>query len=149
PYRLTASKAGVGSAASPSVSPGDHVELGLGPQTSLTGSVITEVDSVPVPHARVTFDNGTQRFVAMCDDAGKFKVDGIVPGYYGVTAAAKGHTPLMQDKFRVQAGLLSPVTLRLPRGTRLRVKAGLVRDPASSAREPLKDVLVVAKHRTT
>jgi len=124
PYRLTAAKEGVGSAAMNEVTAGDDkVQLVLGPAASVKGVVLTEVDSAPVEHAHVIFDNGARRFPAETDSAGKFSADGVTPGFYQVTVAAKGRTPLFDNRFKVDAASITPITLRMPRGTKLVVKA--------------------------
>ena len=125
PFRLSAVKEGVGSATAAEVRAGQTLDLTLGPASAVTGIVVTEVDSVPVAGARVTFDSGSRRFSTVTDADGNFRVEGVTPGFYQLSVAAKGKTPLFENRFRVAAIDTTPYTLRMPRGTILRVKAVL------------------------
>jgi 5-hydroxyisourate hydrolase-like protein (transthyretin family) len=128
-FRLTASKEGVGQAALNGVSPSpEKIELVLGPGTSVKGLVLTDVDSVPVEAAKITFDNGQRVFSTLTDSSGHFVADGVTPGQYALTVSAKGRTPLMENNYRIHANDPTPITLRMPRGTLLRVKAILEKE---------------------
>jgi len=138
PFRLTAHKAGVGSASMSEVRTGAApLEVLLGPEANVTGVVVTEVDSVPVEGAHVVFDSGARRLAATTGAGGKFTVEGVTPGRYELIVAAKGHTPLFDPAHTVPPNDSVPVTLRLPRGTVLRVKA--VKTDAGSAGGPGDD----------
>jgi protocatechuate 3,4-dioxygenase beta subunit len=131
-FRLTASKEGVGTAAMSSVTPdGRKLDVILGPESSFKGQVLTELDSNPVAGAVVKLDNGARRFSAVTDASGRFAADGVTPGIYRLVVAAKGRTPLFQEAYKVEAADPNPVTLRLPRGTRLVIKC--VMEPADGA----------------
>jgi hypothetical protein len=156
PFRLTATKADVGSAAMNEVNAGDEkLELVLGPAASVKGVVLTEVDSTPVEAARVIFDNGARRFPAETDSAGKFTAEGVTPGFYQLTVAAKGKTPLFENKFKVDAASITPITLRMPRGTKLVVKAGVEKEDAAAPRkgdiptDPVPGAQIVAFNEDT
>lgn len=126
PFRLTAQKTGVGSASISDVKAGAvPLEITLGPEANVTGTVVTEVDSVPVEGARVSFDSGARRLTATTGPGGKFTVEGVTPGRYELVVAAKGKTPLFEPTYTVHPNDTVPVTLRMPRGTLLRVKAVL------------------------
>jgi protocatechuate 3,4-dioxygenase beta subunit len=122
-FRLTASKDGVGSASNPEVKPGERVDLTLGAAAQVKGTVIAEVGSAPVPNANVVFDSGARRFAAVTDAEGHFAIDSLGPGFYQLSVAAEGRTPLFDGHFKIIAQDTTPITLRMPRGTTLRVKA--------------------------
>jgi hypothetical protein len=158
PYRLVASKEKVGQASVSEVTPGEeNLQLVLGPAAAVKGVVVTEVESTPVEGAHVTFDDGARRFRARTDAAGAFTADGVTPGYYILSVAAKGRTPLFDAKFKVEAAWLAPVTLRMPRGTKLVIKAVVEKDdPNAAARrpgelpsDPIEGATVVALHEAT
>jgi hypothetical protein len=142
-FRLTASKDGVGSAAMAEVAAGASVDLVLGNAAKIGGSVVTAVDSKPVGGAVVVFSDGAKRFTATTKDDGAFEVDAVPPGYYEVTVSAKGLTPLFDRRFQVQANS-SPITLQMPRGTTVRIRAEL-EEPGTGKGEgsPIKDAQVV------
>lgn len=123
PFRLTASKEGVGTATAVEARSGQRLELTLGLASGVKGTVITEVDSVPVENARVSFDSGAKRYTALTGADGTFFVEGVSPGFYQLSVSAKGKTPLFESRFRVAGGDSPPYTLRMPRGTFVRVKA--------------------------
>jgi hypothetical protein len=136
PFRLMATKEGVGKAAMNEVTASeDMLELVLGPAASVKGVVVTDVDSAPVEGARVVFDNGARRFRAESDSAGKFTADDVTPGYYQLTVAAKGRTPLFESKFKIDAAQITPYTLRMPRGTKLVVKSVVEKENATAVRK--------------
>jgi hypothetical protein len=147
PFRLTAHKTGVGAASLSEVKTGAApLEVLLGPEANVTGVVVTDVDSIPVEGARVIFDSGARRLSATSGAGGKFTVEGVTPGRYELIVAAKGHTPLFDPAHTVPPNDSVPVTLRLPRGTVLRVKA-VKSDPASANTadgEPVANALVAA-----
>jgi hypothetical protein len=156
PFRLTALKEGVGKAAMNEVTATDaKLELVLGPDASVKGVVLTEVDSTPVEGARVIFDNGARRFHSETDSAGKFTAEGVSPGYYQLTVAAKGRTPLFETKYRVDAASITPITLRMPRGTKLVVKAVVEREDGTALRkgeiptDPVPGAQIVAFNEDT
>jgi hypothetical protein len=122
PFRLTAAKEGVGSAMVVEARSGQRLELTLGLAAGVKGTVITEVGSVPVADARVSFDSGAKRFTALSGADGTFFVEGVAPGFYQLSVSAKGKTPLFESRFRVAGGDSTPYTLRMPRGTFVRVK---------------------------
>ncbi len=153
PYRLKATKENVGETAVNEVSAGgEPLQLMLGSAASVKGTVVTDVDSVPVEGAHVIFDNGARRFAAVTDSAGKFVDDGVTPGVYQLIVAATGRTPLFEPKFRLDALVANMLTLRLPRGTTLTVKTVVEKDePAATARnrgdipsDPVPNAKVVA-----
>jgi hypothetical protein len=146
PFRLTAQKAGVGSASLSDVrAGGDRLEILLGPEASVTGVVLTEVDSVPVEGARVSFDSGARKFGATSGADGRFTVEGVTPGRYELTVGAKGRTPLIDPAYTVHPGDRAPVTLRLPRGTLLRVKAVVSKDNSPPGTgDPLPNAQIAA-----
>ena len=122
PFRLTAQKAEAGSATVAGVTPGPRVEIQLGQATAFTGLVITEVDSVPVAGASVKLEGGTRTYAGVTGPEGKFAIDDVSPGLYQLSVAAKGKTPLFETGFKINPNDPNPYTLRLPRGTTLRVK---------------------------
>ncbi len=123
PFRLTAAKEGVGSATAVEVRSGQRLELTLGLAAGVKGTVITEVESIPVEGARVSFDSGAKRYTTITGADGTFFVEGVSPGFYQLSVSAKGKTPLFESRFRVSGGDSPPYTLRMPRGTFMRVKA--------------------------
>lgn len=123
PFRLTATKEGVGTAMVVEARAGQKLELMLGQAAGVKGTVITEVDSVPVEGARISFDSGAKRYTAISGADGTFFVEGVSPGFYQLSVSAKDRTPLFESRFRVAGGEMAPYTLRMPRGTFLRVKA--------------------------
>lgn len=126
PFRLTASKDGIGSAALASVTAGQKVDIVLGTAMTVKGVVLTEVQSAAVPSAHVSIDNGSRRFAAVTDDKGQFEMPGVTPGTYQITVGAKDLTPLFETR-RLMGAEAGQLTLRMPRGTTLRVKAVLDR----------------------
>lgn len=126
PFRLTASKEEVGSAALASVTAGQRVDIVLGTAMTVKGVVLTEIQSAAVPSAHVTIDNGSRRYAAVTDDKGQFEIPGVTPGTYQITVGAKDQTPLFETR-RLMGAEASQLTLRMPRGTTLRVKAVLDR----------------------
>jgi protocatechuate 3,4-dioxygenase beta subunit len=92
--------------------------------------VFAVVGGAPVGGARVTFDNGTRRLAVVTNAEGRFALENIVPGTYRLSVAAKGMTPLFENRFRIAANDPTPYTLRMPRGTLLRVKA-VVENPGA------------------
>jgi hypothetical protein len=134
PFRLTAQKAELGSATVAGVNPGQRVDLQLGQAAAFAGVVITEVDSVPVAGASVKLDGGSRTYAGVTGPEGKFSIDDVSPGLYQLSVAAKGKTPLFETGFRVAPSETAPYTLRLPRGTALRVKCTVeVSDAAPNA----------------
>ena len=145
PFRLTAQKSGVGSASISEVKGGGApLEVVLGPETAVTGVVVTEVDSVPVEGARVLFDSGARRLAGTTGAGGRFVVEGVTPGRYELVVAAKGHTPLFDPAYTVHPNDTIPVTLRLPRGTLLRVKAVVTKDTGGASEDPVANAQIAA-----
>jgi len=151
PYRLLAKKENVGAATVNEVMADEEkLELMLGPASAVKGVVVTEVDSNPIEGAHVVFDNGARRFVADTDSAGKFTADGVTPGFYQLTVTAKGRVPLTEAKYKVDAVMMSGIQLRLPRGTRLTVKAVVEKDDAAARTkndvpgDPVPDAMIWA-----
>ncbi len=140
PFRVTARKEDVGSAAAQGVQVGQQLDLTLGTAGQVTGQVIGEAQSLPVAGARVVFDDGEQRWTTTADEGGSFRIEGVTPGYYSVLAGAAGHTPLVDAHVQVKRG--EPVVLRLPRGTTLRVTAIAEEDPQERMVEGAEIVLV-------
>ena len=151
PFRLTAQKADLGTATVSGVDARQAVVLQLGQAAAFAGVVITEVDSVPVEGARVKLEGGSRSYGGVTGPGGKFAIDDVSPGLYQLSVAAKGKTPLFETGFRVAPNDPNPYTLRLPRGTSLRVKCTVeVNDaapaPAGAHRtgEPVANAQVVA-----
>jgi carboxypeptidase family protein len=150
PWRLTAAKEGVGTGAVASTRVGEKVEVVLGTASGLKGQVLTQINSQPVPGARVVLDTGGRRISAVTDPQGRFEMQGVTPGVYQVSVAAKGFTPLFETrKIPVNETNLA---LRLPRGTTLRVKAVLisagevVRKDTLREGDPVPGAEIVALH---
>jgi hypothetical protein len=156
PFRLTAQKTELGSATVANVDTGQAVIVQLGQAAAFAGVVITEVDSVPVEGARVKLEGGQRSYAGVTAAGGKFAIDGVSPGLYQLSVAAKGRTPLFETGFRIAPNDPNPYTLRLPRGTTLRVKCVVEvvndmtdDDGATKTGDPVANAQVVAFSENT
>jgi hypothetical protein len=155
PFRLTAQKEELGTATVAGVDPGERVVVQLGQAAAFAGVVVTEVDSAPVAGARVKLEGGTRSYAGATGADGRFAIEDVSPGFYQLSVAAKGKTPLFETGFRIAAGDPNPYTLRLPRGTTLRVRCTIDADaavaPAGGHRtgDPVANAQVVAFSEAT
>jgi hypothetical protein len=144
PFRVTA-EASVGKASAQGVRPNVDIELTVGPVAAVTGVVLSGNENVGVPGATVVLDDGESRFLGNCADDGSFRIEGVSPGRYSVSAGAEGHSPLLDASRVVKSG--EELALRLPRGTTVKVSA--VYEPEEGPERPLADVDVVIIEQDT
>lgn len=139
PFVVRAEATGVGIGVAEGVRPGDEVELVLGDRQPFGGVVVDITDGIPVPGARVVIDTSEGPLDGRTDEAGRFEIEGIVPGRYRVRVYAEGRTPLVIERQALAPG--DDLRLELPRGTSLAVT--VVRpDETTSDDLPLEGAVV-------
>jgi protocatechuate 3,4-dioxygenase beta subunit len=144
PFRVTA-EAPIGKASAQGVRPGQDIELTVGPVAAATGFVYSGNENIGVAGATVVLDDGEMRFTGVTGGDGGFRIEGVSPGRYSVSAGAEGHPPLLGNIKVVKTG--EDIDLRLPRGTTLRVIATY--EPEEGPDRPLPGVDVVALEQDT
>ena len=144
PFRVTADSP-IGKASAQGVRPGQDIELTVGPVATARGFVYSGGENVGVAGAFVVLDDGETRFTGETGPDGGFKIEGVAPGRYTVSAGAAGHPPLLSVNKVVRTG--EEIDLRLPRGTTLRVTATF--EPEEGPDRPLPGVDVVALEQDT
>jgi hypothetical protein len=79
----------------------------------IAGRVVRGEDQ-PVEEATVAISGGMSHkdIAALTDESGRFRLTGLLPGYYSVTAYAPGHAPQTRQ-VRVRAGEASAITIAL------------------------------------
>ena len=144
PFRVTAT-CSIGKASAQGVRPGQDIELTVGPVATATGFVYSGNENIGVPAATVVLDDGESRFTGITGSDGGFRIEGVSPGRYSVSAGAAGHPPLLDLIKVVKSG--EDVDLRLPRGTTLKVVATF--EPEDGPDRPLPGVDVVVLEQDT
>lgn len=144
PFRVTAT-APQGKASAQGVRPAVDIELTIGPVSAVKGWVYSGNENVGVPGATVVLDDGEARFVGQTGADGGFRIEGVSPGRYGVSAGAEGHPPLLNVTLNVKT--TEDLSIRLPRGTTLKVLANY--EPEDGPDRPLPNVDVVVLEQDT
>ncbi len=144
PFRVTAS-ASVGKAAAQGVRPNVAIELTVGPVAAVAGVVLSGNENVGVPNATIVLDDGETRFFGTTSGDGSFRIEGVTPGRYSVSAGAAGHSPLLNANSVVKSG--EELSVRLPRGTTIKVIATY--EPEDGPDRPLADVEIVVMEQDT
>ncbi len=140
PFRVTA-EAPVGKASAQGVRPGIDVELTVGPVAAATGYVYSGDTNTGVADATVILDDGEMQFTGTTDAEGHFRIEGVAPGRYAVTAGAAGQPPLLGVIKQITTG--EDLNIRLPRGTTLRVTAMFEPDEGDDRPLPGVDLVVL------
>ncbi len=68
----------------------------------IVGAAITVIDPI-----------NNQKFTAVTDDKGHYKVEGLTAGVYTVVASAKGFNDLHRENVKVEDGVATPIDLQL------------------------------------
>ncbi|QDU67762.1 carboxypeptidase-like regulatory domain-containing protein [Engelhardtia mirabilis] len=91
---------------------------------SVGGLVTTLNDGQIVPGAKIVVAGLFDRWEGTSDSDGRFRIDGIKPGTYGLVAAADGFVPELFDGVEVRAGELHRLLVALADGIVVRVDVG-------------------------
>src|SRR6266478_4099419 len=68
----------------------------------IVGAAITVIDPI-----------NDQKFTAVTDDQGRYKVEGLTAGVYTVVVSAKGFNDLHRENVKVEEGVATPIDLQL------------------------------------
>jgi hypothetical protein len=69
---------------------------------SIVGAAITVIDPI-----------NDQKFTAVTDDQGRYKVEGLTAGVYTVVVSAKGFNDIHRENVKVEDGVATPIDLQL------------------------------------